>query len=138
MSGEGIVSVRLPPTLREAFQAMAHSQGLTVHDASRRLVVALYTLSQDDLKKLKEPPWEPGSQRISLYIGWRCIGALWAATRNSTLTNSTIFRRLFYGLFVSQEIEFVQRSEPGKPLFAYRKANAKTLSNEVTNRPSCA
>jgi len=65
MTGEGIINVRLPRSLLETLRATADSQGLAIHQAARRLVGALASLSHDDLKGLKEPPWELDSLRIS-------------------------------------------------------------------------
>jgi hypothetical protein len=66
-------------------------------------------------------------------VGWRYEVALFAVTRNSTLTNSIIVRRLLYGLLVTRELEFVQHTDPGKSRFVYTKADEKAPSHRATN-----
>lgn len=110
MSGDGVISVRLPLSLLAAFRTAAEHQGLTVHEAARGLIAALPSITQDQLMELNEPPPEVNTPRVSLYVGWRAVDALIVATRDSTRTNSTIFRRLLYGLLVTREIAFVQQN----------------------------
>jgi hypothetical protein len=110
MSGDGVINVRLPKSLLETFCIVTDRQGLTRHEASRRMIVMLPDLAVNELKQLKDPPHEPYTARVSLYIGWRAVDILTAATHDSTLTNSTIFRRLLYGLLVTKELQFVQQN----------------------------
>lgn len=126
MSGDGVVSVRLPRSLLGSFQEVTERQGSTVHAAARGLVSALASLTEDDVKALKEPPCELDKQRISLYVGWRLIDVLIGITRHSTLTNSSVFRRLLYGLLVTREIEFVQDGDRWKLRFVRFRDNGKT------------
>jgi hypothetical protein len=111
MNGEGVVSVRLPRSLLEAFRALAERQRISIHEAARRFISRLPSLTQDELKSLKEPPNEADTPRISLYLGWDLIDMLTEAALGSRLTNSSVLRRLLYGFLVRQEIEFVQQGE---------------------------
>jgi hypothetical protein len=131
MSGEGVISVRLPKSLLRLFRAIVKQRGMTPHEAARGLLDALASLTQEGLRSLKEPPHELENPRTSLYLGWRRIDVLCAATRNSTLTNSSIFRRLLYGLLVSKQIEFVQHGTQTKLQFVRTQVNENTLSDRA-------
>jgi hypothetical protein len=109
MSGYGLVSVRIPRSLLEALKASAQRQGISIHEAARRLTDKLPSLTRDDLRTLKEPPGEQDTPRVSLYIGWELFDVLADATHESNLTNSNIFRRLLYGFLVTKQIAFVQQ-----------------------------
>jgi hypothetical protein len=73
------------------------------------MIVMLPDLAVDELKQLRDPPYEPYTARVSLYIGWRAVHILTVTMHDSTLTNSTIFRGLLYGLLVTKELQFVQQ-----------------------------
>jgi hypothetical protein len=102
MSGDGIISVRLPRSLLGAFRATAEQHGITMHELARRWTSYLSSLSPHDLRALKEPLRE---------IGWRVVDVLTIATRNSSLTNSTIIRRLLHAVIITNDLEFVQHNE---------------------------
>src|SRR6202043_3372653 len=110
MSGNGVISFRLPLPLLEAFRAAAARQGISMHDAVGRLVSCLWSLSQDDLRALADPPRTRESQKISLYGGWRAIDELASVARGGTLSNSQILRRVLFGLLISKNILFVQQN----------------------------
>ena len=115
MSGDGLVSVRIPRSLLEALKASAQRQGISIHEAARRLTDKLPSLTRDDLRTLKEPPREQDSPRVSfLYIGWDLLDVLADAAHESDLTNSSIFRRLLYGFLVTKQVEFVQQNNDWK------------------------
>jgi hypothetical protein len=111
MSGEGVISVRLQRSLLTVFRSAAERQGLTIHDAAATTIAAINSGFEEELEELREPPREADSVRVSLYVGWYNIDALTAITRNRALTNSSILRRLLYGLLVTREIEFVQQND---------------------------
>jgi hypothetical protein len=121
MSGEGLVSVRLPRSLLGAFRALAERQGIGIHEAARRVVSFLPSLTPDAFKSLPEPPRELDTPRVSLYVGWDGLDVLACLTSGSILTNSCIFRRLLYGLLVTKEIEFVQQNGHWKLQIASQK-----------------
>jgi hypothetical protein len=121
MSGNGVLTVRSPRSLIEELRAATAQQGIDIHEGARRVISYLPTLSQDDLKSLADPPRELETLKISLYVGWRSVDALAAATRNCSLTNSTILRRLIYGLLVTKQLEFVQRDGQMKLHFVTEK-----------------
>jgi hypothetical protein len=135
MSGDGVISVRLPLSLLGAFRTAAAGQNLTIHEAARRLIAFISDLTQDELIKLKEPPHEFDSPRVSLYVGWRSIDTLTRETKNSALGNSNIFRRLFYGLFVTKELEFVQQNYQWKLRIVNRNNGEKSTFAEVEKEP---
>jgi hypothetical protein len=114
MSGHGLASVRMPRSLLEALGASAKRQGISIHEAARRLIDKLPSLTRDDLKTLQEPPREKDSPRVSLYIGWDLLDVLADAAHESNLTNSSIFRRLLYGFLVTKQLEFVQQHDKWK------------------------
>jgi len=114
MSGEGLVSVRMSKSLSSLFGGIAERQGLSVHEAARRLISRLQSFTPDELKSLKDPPREPGMARLSLYVGWDLIDLLTDAAHDSNLSHSSIFRRLLYGYLVNGEIEFVQKGKDWK------------------------
>ena len=137
MSGDGVISIRLPLSLLGAFRAAAEVQNLTIHAAARRLIAFISDLTQDEFRRLKEPPHEFNTPRVSLYVGWRSIDALTRSTQDSTLGNSNIFRRLLYGLFVTKELEFVQRNDQWKLQIVNRKNREKSSFAGVDKGPSC-
>jgi hypothetical protein len=114
MSGNGLISVRMPRSLLEAFRASAKRQGISIHEAARRLTDNLPSLTRDDLRALREPPRESDAPRVSLYIGWDLLDVLADATRESYVTNSSVFRRLLYGFLVTKQVEFVQQGDNWK------------------------
>lgn len=102
MSGDGLVSVRIPRSLLEALRASAQRQGISLHEAALRLTDKLPSLTRDDLRTLKEPPREQDSPRVSLHIGWDLLDVLADAAHESDLTNSSIFRRLLLRISCDQ------------------------------------
>lgn len=110
MSGDGVVSVRLPLTLLGAFRAAAARQGISIHEAASRLVSFLRSLSINDLMALTEPPRELDTPKISLYIGRRAIDVLVSVAHSGTLSNSQILRRVLFGLLIRKNISFVQHN----------------------------
>jgi len=108
MSGEGLISVRLPGSLLAAFQAARERQGITAHEAARRLLSWLSDLSGEDLRALGDPSTEQDAPRLSLYVGWPGVDRLDSAVRRSGLSRSAILRRLLYGLLVSGSLQYVQ------------------------------
>lgn len=109
MGGDGVTSFRLPRFLLERLRAAAAQQGISIHEAVSRVVLCLASLSSDELRALPEPPREPNTPKISLYIGWPAIDELAFVARGGTLSNSQILRRVLYGLLISKNISFVQR-----------------------------
>jgi hypothetical protein len=114
MSGDGVLSVRLPLSLLGAFRASATRQGISIHEAATRVVSFLPSLSQDDLKALTEPPRELETPKVSLYIGWRGIDVLASVVRGGTLSNSQILRRILFGLLITKTVSFVQQNQQWK------------------------
>ena len=114
MSGYGLVSARIPRSLLEALKASAQRQGISIHEATRRLTDKLPSLTRDDLRALKEPSREQDSPRVSLYIGWDLLDVLADAAHESDLTNSSILRRLLYGFLVTKQVAFVQQNNDWK------------------------
>jgi hypothetical protein len=108
MSGDGIVSVRLPETLLQALRSAAEKQGHTIHSAAQVIVESLASLTANDFHTLVEPPHEIENPRISFYVGWQCVDALAAATDNINLSPSGIFRRVLFALLVCRSLEIVQ------------------------------
>lgn len=138
MSGDALISVRLPRSLLGIFQAAAERQGHSIHSAARSVIDALPSLTHDDLKTLKEPPREIDNPRISLYVGWRYLDALTATTRNSTLSVSSIFRRILFGLLITRTVQFVQHSDDSNLIFRLTNLKNQSASNGLENQPSCA
>lgn len=126
MSGDGVVSVRLPRSLLGAFRLAAERKGLTVHDAARFVINALPSLTLDELKALREPPGELDTPRVSLYIGWRSLDVLARTTQDTSLTNSTVLRRLLFSLFVTKQIAFVQKDGSWKLQLTVEKHTTKS------------
>jgi hypothetical protein len=135
MSGEGIISVRLPRSLLGAYRASAKRQAISIHEAARRVLSFVLSFGPDNIKSLPEPPRELDTPRISLYVGWNAIDQLEAATAGGFLTNSRIFRRLLYGLLITKEIEFVQKNEHWKLQIASRKSIENSISRGAQGQP---
>jgi len=121
MGGDGLLSVRLPLSLLETLRAAAGQRGLTIHEAARRVLAGLSSLTPDQVRALKEPPHELASPRVSVYVGWPGMDDLADMTRNASLTNSAVFRRLLYGLLVTKELLFVQQNGTWKLQIVARK-----------------
>ena len=138
MGGDGVISVRLPLSLAGALRATAQEHGISSHEAARRWISYLPSLSQDDLKTLKEPPREFDTPKVSLYVGWRIVDALTVATRNSGLTNSTIIRRLLYAVLVTDDLEFVQQNDRWKLQITKSKNADKATFHSAEKAPQCA
>jgi hypothetical protein len=138
MSGDGVVTVRLPLSLLGAVRATAQEHAISIHEAARRWVSYLPSLSPDDLRVLKEPPREFDTPKTSLYLGWRVVDVLSAATRNSGLTNSTIIRRLLYAVLVTDDLEFVQQNDRWKLQITKSKSSEKTSFYTAEKGPQCA
>jgi hypothetical protein len=125
LSGEGVVSVRLPRSLLGLFRTVAEQRGISVHEAARRIVSSLTDLAPDELKLLKDPPREVDTPRLSLYLGWDLVDVLAGAAEDSGLGNSCILRRVIYGLFITREIAFVQQNGQSKLQIAPEKYTEK-------------
>jgi hypothetical protein len=110
MSGQGLISVRIPRSLLDVFRMAASCSKHTLHGAARLLILGLKGLTPDQLSAIPEPPQELDSPRVSLYVGSRCVAALAEVTQKTHLSVSSIVRRLAYGLFVDKSIWFVQNS----------------------------
>jgi hypothetical protein len=109
MSGDGVVSARVPRSLLAILRAVAAEHGISIHEAAARLLDRLPSLTLEELASLPEPPREPDNPRISLHIGWNCVDILTEITYGSPLNNSSIIRRVLYAYLVQNTLEFVQR-----------------------------
>jgi hypothetical protein len=138
VSGDGVISVRLPSSLVGALRATAQEHGVSIHEAASRWISYLQSLSGDDLKSLKEPPRDLNTPRVSLYVGWCVVDALTVATRNSGLTNSTIIRRLLHAVLVADDIEFVQQNDQWKLQIAKSKSSEEARFYSAEKGPQCA
>ena len=114
MSGAGLVSIRLPRSVMEAFEANALHAGIDKHEAARRLISSLDTLTDDQLIGLPEPPRESDSPRLSLYLGWPHTQTLATVSQRTQLPISCIVRRLIYGLAVTGAIQSVTTGQVHK------------------------
>jgi hypothetical protein len=110
MSGQGLISVRIPRSLLDVFRTAASCSKRILHGAARFLILGLKGLTPDQLSAIPEPPQEVDSPRVSLYVGSRCVAALTEVSQKTQLSVSSIVRRLAYGLFVDRSIWFVQNS----------------------------
>jgi hypothetical protein len=128
MSGDWLISIRIPKSLLDAFRVAAQQQGISIHEAARRLTERLPSLTRDDFRALAEPPQESDTPRVSLYIGWKLLDGLADATHKSNLTNSSIFRRLLYGFLVTKQVEFVQQGDDWKLQIASTKHSEHLIS----------
>jgi hypothetical protein len=138
MCGDGVISVRLPLSLLGLFRATAEQHSISFHEAARRWISYLPSLSRDDLDALREPPHEFDTPKVSLYVGWRAVDVLTVATRNCTLTNSTILRRLLYGLLVTNELRFVLQNESWELKIVPEKNTGNADFDDAEKGPSCA
>jgi hypothetical protein len=138
MSGDGVISVRLQRSLLDVFRATAQRQGISLHEAARRLISGLPDFTSGELEQLPEPTREFETPRVSLYIGWRLIDVLISARRNTSLGDSNICRRLIYGLLVTNEIEFVQQNDRWKLQLAKSKSGEKAAFYSAEKGPQCA
>jgi hypothetical protein len=129
MSGEGLISVRLPKSLYGRFKATANSQGLDLHDAARRLISRLPSFTADEFSTLEDPPREPDMPRVSLYVGCDSVDALVEAAHESNLAISTILRRLLYAFLVSGQLQLVQNGEHWKLQITSQKQPGNSDSN---------
>jgi hypothetical protein len=110
MSGQGLISVRIPRSLLDVFRTAASCSKRTLHGAARFLILGLKGLTPDQLSAIPEPPQELDSPRVSFYVGSRCVAALTEVSQKTRLSVSSIVRRLAYALFVDKSIWFVQNS----------------------------
>jgi hypothetical protein len=138
MSGDGVISVRLPLSLVGALHATAQEHGISIHEAASRWISYLPSLSRDDLRMLKEPPRELETPKVSLYVGWRIVDVLIVATRNSGLVTSSIIRRLLSAVLVTDDLEFVQQNDRWKLQITKSKSGEKSDFNHAEKGPQCA
>jgi hypothetical protein len=113
MSGDGLISIRLPRTLFELLRAALQRSGRDLHEGARFLISYLDCLSPDELASLPEPPNETENPRVSFYVG-RYVLTLDEMSAGTQLSKSSILRRLVYGLFVTKSLRFVQHCENKK------------------------
>jgi hypothetical protein len=125
MSGDGVTSFRGPRSLLERLRAAAAQQGISIHEAVRRVVFCVASLSSNELIALPEPPRELNTPKISLYIGWDAIDELASVTRDGTFSNSQVLRRVLYGLLITKNVSFVQRDGDWKLQMRVTKDNQK-------------
>ncbi len=111
MSGDGVISARLPRSLLGVFRSAAEREGISIHEAARRLLSSLPSLTQDDFLSLREPPRELDNPRISLHVGWDVVDVLTEVSLGSRLLNSNVIRRLLFGFLIDKTVQFVQRGE---------------------------
>ena len=123
MSGQGLISVRIPRLLLDVFRASALRSKHTLHGGARTLISGMRGLTSDQVRALSESPQELDSPRVSLYVGARCVSTVTEFAQKTQLTVSSIVRRLVYGLFVNKSIRFVQNP-----------ANKEWLLTSVQNR----
>jgi len=128
MSGEGLISVRLPRALLERFRKAAQHSNRDLHGGARFLISYLDSLSPDELASIPEPPRELDNLRVSLYVGQHCIDILADISQKTQLSVSSIFRRLAYGLFVTRTLRFVQHSENKQWHLVHAQSGAESMS----------
>lgn len=138
MSGDGVVSVRLPLSLLGILRVIAGQRSMTIHEASRRILAGLSSLTPDQVRELKEPPREIASPRISLYVGWPVMDELAEMAQDAALTNCAVFRRLLYALLVTKEASFVQQNGSWKLQIVSPKNTEKNSTQETEKTLSCA
>jgi hypothetical protein len=108
MSGRGLISVRIPRSLLYAFRTASSCSKRNLHGAARFLILGSKGLTPNQLSAIPEPPQEPDSPRVSLYVGSRCVAVLTEFVGRTKLSASSIVRRLAYGLLLNKSIRFVQ------------------------------
>jgi len=110
MSGDGLISVRIPRSLFELLRTALQRSGRDLHGGSRFLISHADVLAPDEFALMPEPPNETDDPRVSLYVGRYALTLEEISTRTH-LSKSSVFRRLVYGLFVTKSLGFVQHSE---------------------------
>jgi hypothetical protein len=128
VSSHGLISVRIPRSLLVVFRAAALRSKHSLHGGARTIILGLRGLAPRDLAAMPEPPQEPDSPRVSLYVGVQCTSALADFTTRTQLSTSSIVRRLAYALFIKRSIRFVQNSANKEWLLA-------AVQNKSENKP---
>lgn len=135
MSGDGVVSVRVPKSLLETFRMAVDAAEYTVHDAAEATIDCLDSITDEDLRALPEPPREAETPRISFYVGLEYVDALAAVAQGSGLTVSSIFRRVIFGVLVCRTLEVVQTKSGWK--FKLHLSNSKKTSIQNSQNKEC-
>jgi len=139
MSTQGLISVRIPRLLLDAFRVAASCSKRTVHGAAGFLILGMKGLTPDQLSAIPEPPQESDNPRVSLYVGASCVSALREASQKTQLSVSSIVRRLAYGLFVDKSIRFVQNSSSQEwPLVSVQRSSEIGCLNREGEKPHAA
>jgi hypothetical protein len=136
MSGDGIISVRLPRTLLSTFRNWAASQGLSIHRAAIDLIYWMPDLDANELLSLPEPPKESDNPRVSLHVGLDSIDFLADVTSNSGLGTSSAFRRFLHAYLVDRTVEIVQRGRSWVLQLISQETREKTDEDEVGHAAS--
>jgi hypothetical protein len=136
MSGDGIISVRLPQALLTTFRNWAASQNLSIHRAAIDLIYWMPDLDANELLSLREPPKESDNPRVSLHVGLDSIHFLAEVTSNSGLGTSSAFRRFLHAYLVDRTVEVVQRGQSWVLQPISQEPRKKTDGNECGHAAS--
>lgn len=109
MTSTASVSLRLPVSLWRSVHTTTVSQGLSIHEASERLIAGLSGFTDTDLRSMPEPPKEIKSRALALSLDWKYLDRLSELSRTSSLTVYSIFRRILHAILVARTICFVLR-----------------------------
>ncbi|MGB8542742.1 MAG: hypothetical protein WCD49_14005 [Candidatus Acidiferrales bacterium] len=97
---------KIPLSPLGSITALAELQGLSADDAFTRIIRGLGGITDADLGFLTEPPNERRHRNFTVTLDWRCLDRLYEMSENSGFTISSIFRRVFYALLVTQNLSF--------------------------------
>jgi hypothetical protein len=111
MSGQGLVSVRLPESMLQRVRLTARRRGLTTNEFARSVVGGLVGLAGAQIQEIPEPGSEGTNPRLSLYLGDEGLQVLNSAATASGLSPSSVLRRALNAALGTKLMSPVQHSE---------------------------
>lgn len=118
MSGEGVVTVRLPVVLVDKLRATAQRANMTVHQMTRQIICRLPAFSNLDIDLLDNPPSGLKTLKISLYLGPEAVDALSSIAWVFRMSSSETLRRILFAFLITEILRCVQVGEDWKLRFA--------------------
>jgi hypothetical protein len=100
------LTVDISQSISVALEKLSSSLGVSISQALSRILEGLPGLAPSELNTFEEPPRERRSS-VSFNVSTRALTALDDSSLRSSLSRSSICRRILYGLLVTQEIGFV-------------------------------
>lgn len=98
---------KIPLSLFGSLQALVELQGISADEEFTRIIRGLGRIADADLAFLPEPPKERKQRKLTVTLDWRCLDRVYEMSKNSGFPISSVFRRVFYALLITQNLHFI-------------------------------